>query len=171
MTDLPINRFGIAGYYDLWLKPSGQNSPIRVYCLSLPEGFPRGEKLREEVTVTGFYFKRQAYMADDGLRVAPVVLAKTVGWSKPVDVVQKGPSFGVLLAALIGAIAVSLLAVVFVFTRGRPSGAVEAYAARLHKADKVDVDEASVGPGVLESLRQIAQQERSDDDVPDGQDE
>jgi hypothetical protein len=85
----PRNIYGIEGYYILWLKPSGSNSPIVVYALEVPEGFPdirqmesEGEKpeLEEPVAVTGFFFKRWAYRAQDSTRLAPLVLAKTVSW-------------------------------------------------------------------------------------------
>jgi hypothetical protein len=85
----PENRHGIAGYYTLWLRPTGGNSPIAVYALELPPGFPdvrdreaRGQRplLDEEVEVTGYFFKRWAYRATDGVRLAPLILAKVPRW-------------------------------------------------------------------------------------------
>jgi hypothetical protein len=85
----PENRYGIAGYYTLWLRPTGGNSPIAVYALELPSGFPdvqnleaRGQRplLAEEVEVTGYFFKRWAYRAQDGVRLAPLIVAKIPRW-------------------------------------------------------------------------------------------
>ncbi|MCS7305326.1 MAG: hypothetical protein NZ602_09500 [Thermoguttaceae bacterium] len=78
---MPSNSWGQQYYYQTWLQPVDQPSnPIQIYCLHLPEGFPLGLRIQEEVEVTGFYFKRVAYMAQDGLRTAPTLVAKTVRW-------------------------------------------------------------------------------------------
>jgi len=85
----PQNIYGITSYYIFWLKPSATDSPIVVYCLDVPDGFPdvraiedKGKKpvLREDAEFTGYFFKRWAYRAEDGTRLAPLVLAKTPRW-------------------------------------------------------------------------------------------
>ena len=75
----PKNDYAVEGYYQTWLEPDdGSAAPIVVYCLELPEGFPVGMTLSEDVEATGFYFKRWLYKARDGLELAPVVLARSV---------------------------------------------------------------------------------------------
>ena len=85
----PKNIYGVTSYYIFWLKPSIADSPIVVYCLDIPDGFPdvrsiedKGEKpvLSEDVEFTGYFFKRWAYRAEDGTRLAPLILAKTPTW-------------------------------------------------------------------------------------------
>lgn len=88
--EAPENSFGIDGYYVFWLKPLGGNSPIVVYSLEVPEGFPdvratesrgRQSELEEEVEFTGYFFKRWAYRAQDGTRLAPLLLARCPKWT------------------------------------------------------------------------------------------
>jgi hypothetical protein len=87
------NRLGIREYFVLWLQPAGNGTaPIAVYCLQTPPGFPRvadkgaGEptKLREEVRLAGVFFKRWAYASHEGVSTAPLVLAATFEWIRPV---------------------------------------------------------------------------------------
>lgn len=85
-------------YYSLVLRPQGgPNSPILIYALELPAGFPAiGEprvegdltKLDHAVQCTGIFFKRAAYVAGDssgvtGLRTAPLLLSKSLDWQPP----------------------------------------------------------------------------------------
>ncbi len=79
----PANDRGIEGYYQAWLQPERENDPVVVYCLQLPSGFPEGMRIQEPVEVIGVFFKRWVYQAQDGLRVAPVVLAKKPIWKRP----------------------------------------------------------------------------------------
>ena len=76
-------------YYALWIRPEGgPTSPIVVYVLELPPGFPKvvsdaaGEltKLQEQVEVTGIFLKRGSYMAQDGPRTAPLIVARSPVW-------------------------------------------------------------------------------------------
>jgi hypothetical protein len=92
--EAPENFYGIKGYYVFWLKPAGAKSPIVVYCLEVPAGFPDvakmerdGERppLNEEVEFTGFFFKRWAYRARDDTRLAPLVLARVPRWQRPAE--------------------------------------------------------------------------------------
>lgn len=83
----PENWLGIAHYYVFVVQPEdGANSPIIVYSLEAPPDLPpikdkdvdRGTTaLRDEVEFTGIFFKRWAYLGQDGTYVAPLILAKT----------------------------------------------------------------------------------------------
>ena len=79
------NHLGIEDYFACWLRPAGgPNAPVNVYALELPEGFPIGNEIRESVELTGFFFKRVPYSAQDGTRTTPLIIAKTVRWSPKV---------------------------------------------------------------------------------------
>ena len=124
----PTNFYGIDGYYIFWLKPSGANSPIAIYCLDVPEGFPdvvametQGEgqpELDEDAEFTGFFFKRRAYRAVDGTRLTPVLLAKTPRWEPPPEAATQAASlpgmlFWVLVISGISVFAIGFACVVY----------------------------------------------------------
>lgn len=86
------NPWGITHYYYIWIHPEGgPNSPIFVHLQSLPEGFPpikdRGAdgsftELKEDVHVLGFFLKRQVYLAGDGTRTGPLLIANSFAWNR-----------------------------------------------------------------------------------------
>ena len=123
----PKNEYGIAQYYRMWLwTDDNRTSPMVIYCLYLPEGFPTGMDVSEEVEITGFFFKRWAYQAKDSLRTAPTVLARTVHWHKATPIAASAPMDLVTLAWIVVVAAVfSLLAVIYVFTRTGPGRSVD----------------------------------------------
>ena len=70
------------------LQPQGgSNAPIIVYSVAKPTQLDVGD-LSEAMEFTGVYFKKWAYRAGDGTRVAPLILAKLPTWS-PVQNVEK----------------------------------------------------------------------------------
>jgi hypothetical protein len=86
----PENLYGIERYFRLVLEPVGANSPIIIYSLELPDGFPALRlanqpgtyvDLDEDVQITGYFFKRWPYPARDGTRLAPVVLTRSFSWT------------------------------------------------------------------------------------------
>ncbi len=116
----PRNDYGLTGYYQTWLSPADHPAdPIAVWCLHLPEGFPQGMQIAEEVEVTGFYLKLWAYKAADGtVRRAPLILARTVDWHKRPPAAappRRDPVFLFLVVA--GAVALAVLAAVFIYQR------------------------------------------------------
>lgn len=114
------NQVGIEGYYQTWLQPDDSpTTPLVVYCLALPESFPRGEDIRAEVAVTGFVFKRWAYEAQDAIRIAPVLLARTVDWSPPVVRREPPPNLAGLIALVLAAAAGSGLLLYLIVRRDR----------------------------------------------------
>ena len=118
----PDNSLGIDAYDRLWLQPAGGGEwHFVVYCLTLPEDFPQGDRSRVRVKVTGYFFKVWSYAYDDGFGLAPVVLAAEVEWNpndrqasktteaarqKPVSVVQ------VLLAIAAVALVAAIISLV-----------------------------------------------------------
>ena len=121
--DAPANDCGITGYTRLWLQPEdNSDEPIVVYVLTLPAAFPEGKRIDEAVTTTGFYFKRWAYLAGEGIRVAPVVLAKTVHWHKRPPIAPRQPRGPVsLLAVVVSAAVIAVLVTGYIYSRTRRS--------------------------------------------------
>ncbi len=117
----PGNDYGIEHYYRAWLQPEDNpTTPMVVYCLYLPEGFPAGTDVAEEVTVTGFFYKRWAYQAKDTLRTTPVVLARTVDWRRAPPAAKKVEVNVRFVLTIIGvALAVSVVAILRVLARTR----------------------------------------------------
>ncbi len=125
----PKNDYGIERYYQLWLSPDDNpSSPIVLFCLELPEGFPTGMTLAERAEVEGFYYKRLAYEAADTLRTAPTVLARGIQWhpapkSQPIGPPAPGSPWMVFGVALV--LSTALATYVYWRTRStriRPEG-------------------------------------------------
>lgn len=119
----PKNDYGIERYYQLWLSPDDNpSSPVVLFCLELPEGFPTGMTLAERTEVEGFYFKRLAYEAADTLRTAPTVLAREIRWqpapkSQPIGPPAPGSPWMVFGVALVLSAAIAT----YVYWRTRPT--------------------------------------------------
>ena len=122
-VELPKNEFGIREYYQTWLWPTDNPSaPMVVYCLRLPRGFPTGMGLAEQAEVTGFFFKRWAYQAQDALRTAPTLLAPTLQWHKRPVMGFEAPAepWAIPLVACL-AVLFALLAICYVYLWTRPT--------------------------------------------------
>ena len=77
--DAPPNDLDLTGYHRLIIRPEGGgNWPIIAYVLELPTDFPRGDKPGKEVAVVGVFFKNWSYAWEQGLGLAPVLLAKSI---------------------------------------------------------------------------------------------
>lgn len=77
------NKYGIEKYSMLVIQPDDRAEPLLIYCLQPPAELPQGDKLRQPIKATGFFYKRQAGMSGDGIRTWPLILAKTVKTSAP----------------------------------------------------------------------------------------
>jgi hypothetical protein len=164
----PKNDVGVEGYYVFWLRPAdGSDSPIVVYALETPEGFPSiaadQASLQEDVAFTGYFFKRWAYNARDGIRTAPLLLAKSPTWQAPASRPSVLPSPGL---AITGVLAVALLAIAIaqwvyrssnLIIGSRTPGAINTPNPQQFKA----LSEQETSPSVAESLRQLADDERN----------
>ncbi len=167
----PQNEPGIQTYYQLWLRPrGGPNSPIVLYTLSLPAGFPTSRtpskeirELREEVTVTGVFYKNWVYSAARQSFVAPLVVAKTVEWQPPV-VKTKEPipwrwlAVAIMLSALFG---IGFSAWVYQASNRKAAPQYSELAARYQVDSFAQLEQADLGPDVAETLRQLAEDEET----------
>ncbi len=113
------NELNVSRYYRWTVKPQGgSNSPILVYSLEKPDHFPIGNDLREAAEFTGFCYKRLAYLAGDGTRVAPVLLAKTATWQAPLPGDQpRGQPSPVRIVGFVLVVAVFAIAIAVVVYR------------------------------------------------------
>lgn len=76
-VEAPANDSNIDGYWQAWVRPDlGPPTPIVVYFLEVPPGFPTGERIEERIEVVGYFFKRWAYQATDAIRTAPLVVSR-----------------------------------------------------------------------------------------------
>lgn len=159
----PQNDYGITDYDLVIVEPSDRAYAVWVYVLDMPDDFPRGDKLREPITVTGFFYKRLAALSEDReIMTWPVLLAKTVRRRQIVAAApQANPQAELksLAQGLAIAVLASLVVVLFVFfatrrkTRFRmPSSGPGGFEA-LGKLEHV--------PDVREQLAELSRQEQS----------
>ena len=161
----PDNNYAIEAYWQGWLEPAGgPASPVIVHFLDLPEGLAAGMDIREAVVVDGCFLKNMAYRAADGVRVAPLLLARSPARpARPAAETTAGwwdlslAALGVVtMLAIVGMIAAGF------FAAGRerrpppPAGDLDAALA--------GIEPVSVG----ESLRRVAAAEEAGGREPDG---
>lgn len=126
----PKNDCGVKEYWIFWLLPEGgPASPIVVYSLEKPEGFPSidfselGKKKMpslEDVEFTGYFLKRYAYQGQGGIYTAPLLLAKEPVWLKESGVVRALPSLG-FVVGIVGVLALFATGLAtFVYYQYRP---------------------------------------------------
>ena len=109
-VDAPANDADIREYWQAWLEPEGgPASPIVVYFLRIPPGFPTGMKIHETVEVVGYFFKRWAYAAKDAVRTAPLVLSLEPFWMPAPTPVVGGNAAGSYALVTIGAVVAATL--------------------------------------------------------------
>jgi len=123
----PKNDYGIKSYYQTWVWPNDNpDQVIVVYCLHLPEGFPTGLSLSEQVEISGFYFKRWLYKAQGEIWLAPVLAARTVRWRERPPRAASPPAGGTasVVLVIIAAAAFGVLFTLYIHLRtrrGRPA--------------------------------------------------
>jgi hypothetical protein len=158
----PHNAYGITTYYKTCIKPEDRAEVVLAYFLELDNDFPLGEQIRVPVEFTGFFYKRMPYEAGDGIRTAPLLLARNVTRRLP-TVVEGAPPIEpfdptALIGALIGAAMFSLAVIWFVLARTRRGGVTM-------KADHTGSGGFRIGAAepplsddtIREQLRQLAQ--------------
>ena len=133
--DARKNQCGIAGYYVFWVMPAGgPDSPLVVYSLDVPQGFPKIDTksdqptaVHEDVEFTGFFFKRWVYSSKSGIRLAPLLVAGAPRWqASPADL-RKPPDLTTVLAIVVGCAIGGVLVAVYAYKQslqvGRPGSA------------------------------------------------
>lgn len=169
------NVYGIEQQYLIWIKPEdGPKTPVVVYALEMPKGFPTLDKptldgdytkLREDVTITGYLFKRWAYRAQEGTHTAPLVLTKAPHWV-PSPVVTRGdelPSRQVFLMWVVGCALFGAVVATAIYMRTRAmSPAIESFqnSPLAQQELQQSLNTADAGPGTLESLRLLEERDQ-----------
>lgn len=156
---------GITELFRWIVEPAGpSNAPIVVYSIEKPDEFEIGDGLREDATFHAVCFKRWAYAAGDGTRIAPLLLAKTANWKptpppQPVEL----PATPAVVITLIG---LGLLAAAIAMFAYRSTVATTPELERMREpihAPGEQLQEDEVLPAVGESLRLLAQNEHEPD--------
>jgi hypothetical protein len=102
----PENNAVIKNYHRLIVRPAGGGVwPMVVYSLQLPPKFPTGEKSRTDIEVSGVFFKNWSYSWQDGLGLAPVILANSFDWQPPPVLVR--PRTQITLQGVLAVVAVA----------------------------------------------------------------
>ena len=166
----PENELGVTEYCVYALQPVGQpDALIFVYALDAPLGFPRlgvdsGDpkgKMREDVEVTGIFFKRCAYAARGGTYTAPVLIAKAPRWTPPPVAIQPSDRFSVLEIAG-AAIAALLLAICIAAVMWKRTGRSHGTAAQQRSGGFVELGPLELAPSPQEKLRELERQARGE---------
>ena len=93
---------GLGRLHELWLYTEhSQRNPAVIVCSSLPDGFPVTEDVVDGVTVTGFFFKKYRYAAQDAHRLAPMLIAQRVEWAPVAAAAIQVPGWLVFLGSML----------------------------------------------------------------------
>ena len=104
LTPIPAleNDFGIETVYEAWIvTPDSGSDPILLHFTEIADGTPTGMNLDVGCRFTGYFFKKYAFVARDGLHITTMLLGKRL---EGLPVAAKTPEFG--LAPYIVALAV-----------------------------------------------------------------
>lgn len=155
------NEQGIDRYYQLSLEPEGGPAqPIIIYALHLPAGFPQGMNLEAVCSATGFFYKRWAYQAQDGIHTAPLILARTVDWQPPTAVERFASTDGnMLIWVTAGSAVLALIVAALLWNRSRQTSSA---IVSLHaNGQSINLDQslrdADLALSVEENLRQMSE--------------
>jgi hypothetical protein len=173
----PTNQLDIPQYYVLVIQPSGGGTtPLIVYCLQPPSGFPSlpdkdldrtTADMNDVVQVTGYFFKSWAHVGTQGqMFSSPLMLANSFQWlphetiapttsAKPASQL---PVWAIFSISLI--LAVGFTGVVYLMSRwnGQTSTDTSSTDISQHLAGLSD-DE--VAPPTREALQQLAKEKSS----------
>jgi len=164
------NELGVAEYFVYWIHPAGgPDSPILVYALTAPAGFPMAadpreaertqRKFYEDVEVTGIFWKRAAYAGVGGTYTAPLLVARGPTWLRADDAPARLPLSPLELgiAALVALVfAICVTAVLWKRSR-RPRGERQA-------GGFPDLGPITLGPTPHERLAELERQSRTEGD-------
>jgi hypothetical protein len=169
-TPAPANDLGVNEYCVYVLQPVGQpDAVIFIYALAAPPGFPRlgadsGDpkgKMRQDVEVTGVFFKRCAYAARGGTYTAPILIAKAPRWRPPPVAMQPSDRFTALEIAG-AAVAALLLAICIAAVMWKRTGRSHRLAAQQKSGGFVELGPLEVAPSPQEVLRELERQARGE---------
>jgi hypothetical protein len=170
------NEFGIEKYYQLWFFPDGGPiSPMVIYALELPPEFPLSQvkddeiqNITENISLTGFAFKNWIYGAKDRIESAPLLLAKSFNWKRPVVVEEKPISLwligSIIVATALAALGFTLYVVYSSNKLGAKANPVYAHLSAQPNAEQ-PLSSAEVGL-TLQALAEQVETGQSEDTPP-----
>lgn len=102
----PANEQGITEYFEVWTEHEDHRGLVAAYCLELPAEFPLGDRLKQPIELTGFYFKRLAYQdRARELSTVPLLVAQSFTWLPPPKVEPPADDWQqFVVAALVAAV-------------------------------------------------------------------
>jgi|GEM_PF-1833266 hypothetical protein len=160
--DAGRNRYGVNRMYVGWVFTSDSgNHPYRVVCTSLGRGIQPGVNIRKPIRLTGYFFKREAYLANGGSQIAPTLIARRIGMNPMPNGIPMMAGILPYMLVTIMAVGLALLVTVIAFAIG-DERSMQAGLKRLHRHPHVSFAGMGVpiGVSVEESLREFAERER-----------
>lgn len=152
------NDLGIPYYWQLWLFSDRHTSPVVIYALELPEDFPQGDSIYQQVSLRGVFFKRWAYSAKGGTMTAPLVLAKQIQWNRPQER-NTLSSIQLIIGGSISLTIASMFAVfVFLQSRSKSSAAEQVIRSREEREFREHADAIDPGVSVRDQLKLLTVQ-------------
>ena len=145
--------------WQLWVFSGGDNSPIVIYSMDLPEGFPVGNEIHETASLQAVYFKKWVYAAKGGTMTAPLLLARNVNWQAPATIQREitGLEIAVGVACtLLGATVV--VGFIWWNNRNRDSQVEKLVRSRNRKQFEENAADISVGESVRDQLGALSAQ-------------
>ncbi len=172
------NPWGMKDYYVVYIHPlDGPNAPIIAHLQTLPEGFPKVEErprngkdvnYHENVTVTGYFFKRQAYPGADGTYTAPLLLGNEFEWQPTITEASTRSEITLprFLWIAAGTFVVSMLAFAYIYWRVREQDHHHLHDEEIAHADLSSLKDVQLTPTVNESLQRL-EREQGRNDTPE----
>ncbi|QDU74407.1 hypothetical protein Pan97_14140 [Bremerella volcania] len=145
--------------WQLWVFSGGDNSPIVVYSMNLPEGFPVGNEIHETASLQAVYFKKWVYAAKGGTMTAPLLLAKDVNWQAPATIQHEITGLEIAIGTgctLLGAVGV--VGFIWWNNRNRDSEVEKLVRNRNRKQFEEKAADISVGVSVRDQLGALSAQ-------------
>ncbi|MEW4454338.1 hypothetical protein AB1L30_16815 [Bremerella sp. JC817] len=145
--------------WQMWLFSGADSSPMVVYCMNLPEGFPVGNEIHQKVSFQAVYFKKWVYAAKGGTMTAPLLLARNVNWQAAPSL-QREITSAEIYAGIAGTFVVAIGIVGFVWwnSRHRDSQVEQMMRQRNRQQFEQRADEISVGASVRDQLGELSAQ-------------
>ena len=172
----PTNQLDIPQYYVLVIRPSGGGTtPLIVYCLQPPSGFPSlpdkdidrsTADMNDVVQVTGYFFKSWAHVGTQGqMFSSPLMLANSFQWlphetmattsAKPASQL---PVWAIFVIPLI--LAVGFTGGVYLMSRWKGKTATDKSPTDISQ-HLAGLSDDEVAPPTREALQQLAEQNAS----------
>jgi hypothetical protein len=117
--------------------------------------------MREDVEVTGIFFKRCAYAARGGTYTAPVLIANAPRWTPPPVAMQPSDRFTMLEIGGAAAAAL-LLAICIAAVMWKRTSRTHRLAAQQRSGGFVELGPLKLAPSAQEKIRELEQQARGE---------